>query len=76
MTEILIKTDGEFTEISVDGKKLDRAFLFDFEFHAEPFEVNCSYGKYKANEHGVPMLNEDKTELIKEYVELFGSEDK
>lgn len=76
MTEIIIKTDGKFTGISINGEKIEKGFLFDFEFHAEPLEVDCSYGKYKEDENGHIMLNEDKTDTVKEYVELFKSEGK
>lgn len=64
--KIRIESDGHITEVWIDGQKVEKATMADFEFHAEPWEVYCELQKYQLDENGFPIVNND--ELLKENV--------
>jgi len=64
--KIRIESNGHITEVWIDGQKVEKATMADFEFHAEPFEVYCELQKYQLDENGFPIVNND--ELLKENV--------
>lgn len=50
--KIRIESDGHITEVWIDGQKVEKATMADFEFHAEPFEVYCELEKYQLDKDG------------------------
>ena len=64
--KLRIESDGIVTEVYIDGKKVEKATMADFLFHAEPFEVYCEIEKYKLNQNLCPCVEEN--ELKKERV--------
>lgn len=62
--KISIQTDGECTELYVNGVKAD-ATLIDFYFHAGKDGVKLKYEKFVTDEHGLVMVN-DYNEIAKE----------
>ena len=50
--KIRIESDGHITEVWIDGEKVEKATMADFEFHAEPFEVYCELEKYQLGKDG------------------------
>lgn len=59
--KLRIETDGRMTEIYIDGQKVEKAYML--ELHAEPCEVYCEIGKYVCGTDGLPLLNDDKTDV-------------
>lgn len=70
MKEIVIRTDGKTTEITVDGENISEK-SFSFDFHADTSEVTCEYGGYKRDENGDFVISEITNDLIREYVKIF-----
>lgn len=62
--KISIQTDGECTELYIDGVKAD-ATLIDFYFHSGKDGVKLKYEKFVTDENGLVMVNEDN-EIAKE----------
>ena len=50
--KIRIESNGHITEVWIDGQKVEKATMADFEFHAEPFTVYCELEKYQIGEKG------------------------
>ena len=72
MKEIVIKTNGNTNEITVDGENISKnAFVFDFHFRAEVGKVTCEYGKNMRDSNGNLVIDETTNEIIKEYVKIF-----
>lgn len=72
MTEILIKTNGNIAEITVDGENISKnAFVFDFHLRAEFGNITCEYGRNMRDGNGNLVIDEDTNEIIKEYVKIF-----
>lgn len=63
--KILIQTDGESTELYIDGKKVNDKTLIDFCFHVGDDGIRLKYEKFATDEHGLVIVNEDN-ELVKE----------
>ena len=64
--KIRIESDGHITEVWIDGQKVEKATMADFEFHAEPFEVYCELEKYQLDKDGEIIVKND--ELLKENI--------
>ena len=64
--KIRIESDGNVTEVWIDGQKVGKATMADFEFHAEPFEVYCELEKYQHDKDGNLIVKND--ELLKENI--------
>ena len=62
--KIRIESNGHITEVWIDGQKVEKAIMADFEFHAEPFEVYCELEKYQIGEKGNIII--ENGELLKE----------
>ena len=45
--KIRIESNGHITEVWIDGQKVKKATMADFEFHAEPWEVYFELEKYQ-----------------------------
>lgn len=63
--KILIQTDGETTELYIDGKKVSGSTLIDFHFHVGNDGIKLKYEKFVTDEHGLVMVDEDN-EIAKE----------
>lgn len=71
--KVRIESDGHITEVYINGKKVDRATMIDFHFHAEPHTVECEYEKYKSDENGHLIVEND--EIVKEqHILIFDKE--
>lgn len=64
--KIRIESDGHITEVWIDGEKVEKATMADFEFHAEPFKVYCELEKYQLDKDGEIIVKND--ELLKENI--------
>lgn len=64
--KIRIESNGRITEVWIDGQKVEKATMADFEFHAEPLEVYCEIEKYKLDKDGNKIIEND--EMLKEKV--------
>lgn len=62
--KIKIESDGNITEVWIDGQKVEKATMADFEFHAEPFEVYCELEKYQLDKNRKIIVKNN--ELLKE----------
>ena len=62
--KISIQSNGECTELYIDGVKADDT-LIDFYFHCGKDGVKLKYEKFVTDEHGLAMVDEDN-ELMKE----------
>lgn len=62
--KIRIESNGLSTEVWIDGKKVEKATMADFKFHAELLEVYCEIEKYQLDENEKPIVKNG--ELLKE----------
>ena len=58
--KIRIESDGHITEVWIDGQKVEKATMADFEFHAEPWEVYCELEKYQLDKDGEIIVKNDE----------------
>ena len=61
-----MKATDALQKYGLTDKKLKKATMADFEFHAEPFEVYCELEKYKLDKDGNKIIEND--EMLKEKV--------
>lgn len=66
--KLRIESDGHITEVYIDGKKVNRATMADFRFHAEPYNVDFTYEKYVTDENGKIKIVND--EIVRETHEM------
>ena len=59
--KLRIESDGRITEVYIDGKKVNRATMADFHFHAEPFDVKFTYEKYATDKSGKIKIENNET---------------
>lgn len=65
--KIRIESDGYMTQVWIDGEKVSaNSTMVDFNFHAEHLEVYCELEKYKLDEKGNKIIEND--ELLRERV--------
>ena len=69
--KLRIESDGEVTEVYIDGKKVDKATMADFKFHAEPLHVECEIERYVLDANGFIRLNESRTDALKVTEKIF-----
>ena len=69
--KLRIESDGSITEIYIDGKKVDKATMADFTFHAEPQYVECEIERILLNDDGSIRLNKERTEALKVTKQIF-----
>lgn len=69
--KLKIESDGAITEVYIDGKKVDKATMADFTFHAEPQYVECEIERYLLNDDGSIRLNKDKTDALRVTENIF-----
>ena len=62
--KIRIESNGHITEVWIDGQKVKKATMADFEFHAEPWEVYFELEKYQLDKDGEIIVKND--EALKE----------
>lgn len=63
--KIRIESDGHLTQVWIDGERVsDKATTIDF--HAEPLEVYCEIEKFKLDEKGNRIVEND--DLLREKV--------
>ena len=62
--KLRIESDGYITEVYIDGKKVEKAFLC--EFTAECQDVNCLIERRKTDCNGKIVLNSQKTAVENE----------
>lgn len=58
--KIRIESNGHITEVWIDGQKVEKATMADFEFHAEPWEVYCELEKYQLDKDGEIIVKNDE----------------
>ena len=58
--KIRIESDGHITEVWIDGQKVEKATMADFEFRAEPWEVYCKLEKYQLDKDGGIIVKNDE----------------
>lgn len=51
---IKIESDGQTTEVYIDGKKID--LCTEFDFHADSDGIRYTYRNYKRNALGNPLV--------------------
>ena len=59
--KLRIESDGHITEVYIDGKKVNRATMADFHFHAEPNIAEFKYEKYVTDSNGKLLLRNNKS---------------
>lgn len=59
-----IETDGEVTKIYVNDKQIEKVTGLDIK--AEPGAIKIEIEKFVTDENGVILLNEEKTEPLRE----------
>lgn len=69
--KLRIESDGAITEVYIDGKKVDKATMANFSFHAEPQHVECEIERILLNDDGSIRLNKDKTNVLKVTEKIF-----
>lgn len=69
--KLRIESDGAITEVYIDGKKVDKATMADFTFHADPQYVECEIERILLNDDGSIRLNKDKTNVLKVTEKIF-----
>ena len=69
--KLRIESDGEITEVYIDGKKVEKATMADFHFHAEPGYVECEVERILLDVDGSIRLNKDGTEVLKVAESIF-----
>lgn len=59
-----IETDGKVTKIYVNDKQIEK--VTDLDIKAEPGAIKIEIEKFVTDENGVILLNEEKTEPLRE----------
>lgn len=62
--KLTIETDGKVTKIYVNDKKIEKVTGLDIK--AEPGATKIEIEKFVTDENGVILLNEEKTEPLRE----------
>lgn len=60
--KVLIQTDGNRTEIYVNGEKIDRTTMIDFHLYADTGKIETKYNRYATDADGNIMYNGENQE--------------
>lgn len=61
-----IETDGEVTKIYVNDKQIEKVTGLDIKAEPGVFKIKIEIEKFVTDENGVILLNEEKTEPLRE----------
>ena len=60
--KVLIQTDGNHTEIYVNGEKIDQTTMIDFHLHADTGKIETKYNRYATDADGNILYNGENQE--------------